>query len=274
LPILDRGGFFTLNHPISHACVAARIPASMAPDGMFISNDEPSFSVRTQTDAKGLIAIANGPSFKTGQGDPDLTCRQTVDWVQRYFNTERIEYRWVNEDYVSVDMLPFVGKLTASTDHIWVATGLNAWGMTAGTMAALILTDLILGNENLWAGIYDSTRVRPLASAVEFAKENLNVGKEWLKDHLVPAPKQAFEDLVPGQGAIIRTDNGTVAAYRDNKGHVHAVSPTCTHLGCTVVWNPVGGTWDCPCHGSRFDIMGRVLYGPAIRDLKKVSISE
>jgi Rieske Fe-S protein len=198
--------------------------------------------------------------------------------VRRHFKAESIDYRWANEDYTSVDMLPFIGKLDSSAEHIWVATGFNGWGMTGGTMAAMVLTDLIQGKDNPWARLYDSTRDRPTPSAAdsaaEFAKENLNVAKEWLKDHILPASKQSVDDVVPGQGAVLRTKEGKVAVFRDQSGNPHAVSAICTHMGCTVAWNSIAGTWDCPCHGSRFDVSGRVLYGPAVRDLERRQIPQ
>jgi glycine/D-amino acid oxidase-like deaminating enzyme/nitrite reductase/ring-hydroxylating ferredoxin subunit len=268
LPILDRGAFFAVNHPIAHACLAARIPSSAAPDGMFISIDEPSFSIRTQPDPQGIVAIVTGPRFKTGQGDAEEACAQSEHWVRRHFQAESITHVWANEDYQSDDSLPFIGRIDADAQHLWVATGLNAWGMTMGTMAAMVLADCIQGKANPWFSTFDSTRARPEPSAVDSALQNLNVAKEWLKGKLFPTPRKEPGELVPGQGMIVGSRDGDLAVYCDDAGDIHAFSATCTHQGCTVAWNPVGKTWDCPCHGSRFDRSGHVLYGPAVRNLE------
>jgi Rieske Fe-S protein len=151
---------------------------------------------------------------------------------------------------------------------LWVATGFLKWGLTNGTAAAMILSDLIAGRKNEWAKLFDSTRVKPLASAAELVKENLNVGRRFLGDHLARPDARSFDALAPGEGAIVRDGTRKVAAYRDEEGELHAVSAVCTHLGCQVKWNRAERSWDCPCHGSRFDVDGEVIQGPAVKGLE------
>jgi len=274
LPFLDRGGYFTTNFPRSHVALAARVAPGTEPDGMFISVEQPSHSVRACPDPSGPLLICTGAAFKTGQADTAALGAELEGWVRRHFTVTGIPYRWTNEDYDSMDRLPYVGRLSSRAKHVRVATGFNAWGMTAGTLSAMILADLVQGRPNEWAATYDSTRIKPTRTAAQrFLKENLNVARGWLHDHVVPAAKRSVAELAPGEGAVVQTREGKVAAYRDEAGAVHAVSAVCTHMGCSVAWNGVARSWDCPCHGSRFDLDGKVLHGPAVADLKPVAIA-
>jgi Rieske Fe-S protein len=137
--------------------------------------------------------------------------------------------------------------------------------MTHGTIAGILLTDLLLGRENPWSRLYDPSRVS-LRAAGEFAKENLNVAAQYV-DHVTSGETDSVQDLPRGSGAVVRRGLKKIAAYRDENGTLHERSAVCTHLGCVVAWNPAEKSWDCPCHGSRFDPEGRVLNGPAIRNL-------
>jgi Rieske Fe-S protein len=132
----------------------------------------------------------------------------------------------------------------------------------------MILTDLINDRPNPWAELFDSTRFKPLASAKELVKENANVGRHFVGDHLGRPDVHSVDDLSPGQGGIVRRGASKVAAYRDEDGTLQEVSAVCTHLGCQVKWNQAERSWDCPCHGSRFDVSGRVIQGPAVKDLE------
>jgi nitrite reductase/ring-hydroxylating ferredoxin subunit len=139
--------------------------------------------------------------------------------------------------------------------------------MTNGTAAAQILADRILGRDNPWAEAFDATRVAPRPSAAAFLQENLGVGWHFVADRLAALRAPTSESLRPGEGAIARHDGVRAACYRDEDGALHTVGMSCTHLGCQVTFNTAERSWDCPCHGSRFDIQGRVLEGPAVKDL-------
>jgi Rieske Fe-S protein len=149
-----------------------------------------------------------------------------------------------------------------------VATGFGGWGMTNGTVAGMLLCDAILGRPNRWAELYDSTRVPKLRGFGKLAKENANVGKRWFADRL-PGRMADVDQIPPGEGRIVSLDGERAAAYRSEEGALVAVSATCTHLGCVVSWNTAEKTWDCPCHGSRFDTNGKVIQGPAVKDLER-----
>jgi Rieske Fe-S protein len=178
-----------------------------------------------------------------------------------------VDYRWSAQDYMPADDIPYIGKVTSGSERIFVGTGFKKWGMTSGTLAAMINADLILGRDNPWASLFDSTRVNLTHSAMSLVTANLDVAKQFVGDHLGSIVSRSVHDLSPGEGRIAHLDGERVAAYRDPDGVLHAVSPICTHMGCVVSWNSAETTWDCPCHGSRFFYDGRVIEGPAVEPL-------
>jgi len=166
-----------------------------------------------------------------------------------------------------VDGLGYIGRNPADKGHILVATGDSGHGMTHGTIAGMLLTDLIAGRANPWETLYDPSR-KSLGSAAEYVKENVNVAKQYF-DYVSPGEVGSVVEIRPGQGALVRQGLGKLAVYRDEEGAIHALSAVCPHLGCIVHWNSLEGTWDCPCHGSRFGTDGAVLNGPAVAGLER-----
>lgn len=271
LPFLNRGGYFATTAPYGDAVLAARLNFAAHGahlNGMFISLDEPSRTVRSAE--QGKLLIFSGETYKTGQADT-LDCMSALeDWARAHFPIEQVEYRWTNEDFESADSLPFIGNSTGATPSIWVATGFSGWGMTTGTVAAQLLADRIRKIPNPWTDVYDSRRWHPMAAAPKFIKENLNVAGEWLRDHLLPGELRPAEQLARGEATVLQSGAGKVAAHRDDAGQLHLVSASCTHMHCIVSWNGVDRTWDCPCHGSRFSVDGEIICGPALANLNKI----
>jgi Rieske Fe-S protein len=172
---------------------------------------------------------------------------------------------------VSFDKLPYIGKLTPGSKHVYVATGFSLWGMSKGTMAGMLLSDLLLGIANPWVDLYDSTRATPFITPKSL-KNNVEVGVHWVGDRIKEAMhSESPTDVKRGEGKLITMDNQKVAAYRDEEGIIHTVSAVCTHLGCLVNWNSAEKSWDCPCHGARYDCQGKILQGPAVQDLAVIS---
>ena len=178
-------------------------------------------------------------------------------------------YRWSAHDYVPVDGLPYIGRLTPRAKQLHVATGFAKWGLTKGTLAAMIVTDSILGRPNPWAYAYDASRLDLTRSFAGLLTANAQIGARFVADRLNTHPLDAIS---PGEGAVVRSGLSQLAVHRDDQGELHALSARCTHLGCIVAWNNAERTWDCPCHGSRFDTDGRVLEGPATADLEQRSV--
>jgi glycine/D-amino acid oxidase-like deaminating enzyme/nitrite reductase/ring-hydroxylating ferredoxin subunit len=268
LPFLDRGLFFTKAHPQRSYAVAARVSADQDPAGMYINVGSPTRSIRTARDEQGLLLLLGGEGHKPG-AEPDTAARYEAleQFGRRHWQAEEFPYRWSTQDYMPVDGVPYVGRLTRRSHHVYVATAFKKWGMTNGTAAALILADLILGRPNTWAKLFNAKRLKPVASAPLFVKENASVAKHFFRDRLNRGDPADIDALAPGEGKLVRVNGRKTAAYRDEHGRLHTSSPICTHLGCHVSWNPAERTWDCPCHGSRFSGEGRVVQGPATRDL-------
>ncbi len=280
LPVINRGQFFAKAFPRAHLVVAAPIAEAKAPDGMFISIDQPTHSIRTTPhDGAGMgagrmLIVVNG-GFKTGhQGDTEAGYDELEQWVRRHFEVGPLAARWFNEDFDSMDGVPYIGRIDSRARHLWVGTGFRAWGITHGTVAGILLTDLIQGRTNPWAEFYDATRIKPLASARRFLSENIGVARHFLTGRLGRDGNLSVKDVQTGQAGVFDTDDGKVAVYRDEDGAVHAVSAICPHLGCTVAWNNGERSWDCPCHGSRFSFDGDILHGPATARLETKDVRQ
>ncbi|MDQ1712003.1 MAG: hypothetical protein QOE45_1453 [Frankiaceae bacterium] len=271
IPFLDRGMFFARQFPKRDYVVAARIDPTHAPDGMFLSTETPTHSVRVTEDGDALLLIVGGEGHTTGRADDtEDRYRRLEAWTTERFGVTDFTHRWSTQDYTSTDRVPFVGRFHPGAKRLWVATAFGAWGMTNGTMSGLLLADLVTGVENPWAGVYDPGRIGPVTTkAKEFVKENVAVAKELVTGYLSPGDVASVDDLAPGEAAVVRTGLSKTAAYRDDDGVLHAVSARCTHLGCVVGWNAAERSWDCPCHGSRFGVDGAVLQGPAVEPLAR-----
>jgi glycine/D-amino acid oxidase-like deaminating enzyme/nitrite reductase/ring-hydroxylating ferredoxin subunit len=270
LPILDRGLFFAKTHPKREYVVAATIDPGRAPRGMYISTEDPIHSVRTTAHDAGRLLIVTGGGHKTGQ-EPrtDERIARLAAWARDRFDVESFDYRWATQDNFSVDRIPYVGRVRRGSEHLFAATGFSGWGMSNGVAAAVLLADLVLERENPWAALYDAKRLKPLASATSFVKENANVARRWFGDRARAATAERdLSTLAKGEGRVLRANGELAAVHRDEAGDLRAVSAVCTHLGCVIAWNPAERSWDCPCHGSRFDATGTVIQGPAVEDLR------
>jgi nitrite reductase/ring-hydroxylating ferredoxin subunit len=175
--------------------------------------------------------------------------------------------------YEPVDNLPYIG-LDPGQAHIYIATGYAGNGMTYGTISGKLLADQIIRRENDWSAVYSPARVKPLASASEFVKENVNVGKRFVLDRINSADEAKISDVPLGEGGIVEIEGHKVAVYRAENGAVHLLEPECTHMGCIVHWNNAEKTWDCPCHGGRYTATGEVVEGPPPTDLKPIKQPE
>ncbi|HET9441829.1 MAG TPA: FAD-dependent oxidoreductase [Acidimicrobiales bacterium] len=266
LPFLDRGGFFAKCEPTRSYALAARLEGPV-PTGMYLSADTPTRSVRA---AMGdTVVVLGGEGHKVGQDDDTRARYDALEgWARDSFPLRSIEHRWSAQDHTPVDGLPFVGR-QAKGSRVLVATGFDKWGMTNGTAAAVVLADEIAGRANRWAGLFDATRQRDPLTSRDLYRANANVARQFVGDRLASLRPPPADSLEPGTGGIVTLDGDKVAAFRDDDGALHAVSPVCTHLGCLVAFNTAERSWDCPCHGSRFTVDGAVIEGPATTDLAR-----
>jgi glycine/D-amino acid oxidase-like deaminating enzyme/nitrite reductase/ring-hydroxylating ferredoxin subunit len=272
-PFLDRGLLFSRLAPYRDVVLGVPVPAAEAPEVMAISTGSEAggtHSVRTAPYGDGQrLLVVTGGQYKSGTtSEVEARYEELTDWVRERFGSAEVAHRWSTQDTSSVDRLPYIGHLPRGGDHVWVATGFSAWGMTNGTLAGTLLADLLQGLHNPWAELYDPRRIELGASAGKLVKENLEVAKE-LTTGFLRAAGGSPDDLGTGEAGVFLTRHGRTAAFRDEQGTLHAVSARCTHMGCSVRFNDAERSWDCPCHGSRFALDGAVLQGPAVEPLEQ-----
>ncbi|MBD2035304.1 FAD-dependent oxidoreductase [Leptolyngbya sp. FACHB-321] len=257
--------------------IAAKVPAGAVAKGLYWDTLDPYHYIRTQTmNSNGQaydLLIVGGEDHKTGQADDaDARYAALETWTkERFPMVESIEYRWSGEVMESADGLAYIGQSPDQAENVYIATGDSGMGMTHGTIAGMLLTDLILGHQNPWKNLYNPGRV-PVGAAADLLTEGVNVVTQyaaWVTGGEIEDAKQ----LTPGTGAIIRHGLTKVAAYCDDAGELHECSAVCPHLGCIVAWNSAEKSWDCPCHGSRFGATGEVINAPTIAGLSAVNAS-
>jgi glycine/D-amino acid oxidase-like deaminating enzyme/nitrite reductase/ring-hydroxylating ferredoxin subunit len=244
--------------------------ANDAPEGLFWDNADPYHYVRREPLAGGgYLLIAGGEDHKTGTEQDTLAAFARLEaYARERLGARTIEYRWSGQILETVDGLPFVGK-TPHTGHTFVASGYSGNGITHGTMAGMLLADLALGRENPWAELYAPSRLKPVASAKDFVTENASVAAHFVGDRLKKPEAPTVDGVRPGEGKIVRRGGEPLAVYRDETGVAQVCSAVCPHLGCLVQWNNAERTWDCPCHGSRFEPSGAIINGPALKGLAR-----
>ena len=266
-PILDRGLFFARCHPHRSYLIAVALEDDLL-EGTFISAGEPLRSLMPHRDTDRELLLVGGEGHRASDRvDVSERYQRLEAWARERFPVVSLDYRWSTQDAIPIDGVPYVGRMSPFSKNVYVATGFRKWGLSNGTVAATILADLILEKPNPWTPVFNSNRLRPLAGGRRFISENVRAGARLVRGLVAPRSSAAPE-LEPGQGTVIERDGDKVAVHMDESGELHAVSAVCTHLGCTVDWNGEEKTWDCPCHGSRFDCKGAVVQGPATVDLE------
>jgi glycine/D-amino acid oxidase-like deaminating enzyme/nitrite reductase/ring-hydroxylating ferredoxin subunit len=269
LPVVDPLALFARMTPAMSYAMAARL-AGPVPEGLHLSIDEPSRSLRPVAGDPDLVILGGG-GHRVGEGNTLAHQRELAAWARSTFSVERIEAEWSAHDLVPSDGVPFIGRAGDGLDLL-VATGFRKWGFSHAGTASLLLADLLDGVEPDWAGPFDPRRpvTTSLGSVSEVVKGNLSVARHLVGDKAGTLSPPSVDDLPPDSGGIAELDGTKVAAHRDAAGSLTVRSATCTHLGCPVAWNAAATTWDCPCHGSRFAVDGSVLAGPATTPLEPI----
>jgi glycine/D-amino acid oxidase-like deaminating enzyme/nitrite reductase/ring-hydroxylating ferredoxin subunit len=279
-PFTDLFAIHTKQAPYHTYVIAARVAAGAITPALYWDMGDPYHYVRLQRTTNAELGgdnadpvdllIVGGEDHKAGHAqDAEARYAALEAWMRRWFPAAgEVEFRWSGQVMETQDGLAFIGRNPADSPNVYVATGDSGMGLTHGTIAGILITDLIAGRPNPWTDLYDPSRVRTGAAA-EFVKENLDVALQYTS-WLTGGEVASADEIVPNTGAVVREGLRKVAAFRDEAGELHRRSAVCTHLGCIVAWNAAASTWDCPCHGSRFDPYGTVVNGPAVEDLRKL----
>ena len=242
------------------------------PDALFWDDAEPYHYIRWASSDDPHLLLIGGADHKTGQGNQEDNCfQQLEDYARERFNIQAVEYRWSAEWFEPVDGLPYAGRVP-NWEHVFVATGFSGTGMTLGPVAGKLIADLILERPNPLADALAPGRIDIAASAGSFLSENLNAAYRFVADRFKGATIESLDEIGLGQGRLVTYQGKQLALYRDDRGNLHALSPSCTHAGCIVQWNEAESTWDCPCHGGRYTAEGKIVYGPPPSDLKREEI--
>lgn len=261
------------NAPYRSYVIAATLKNGAYPPHLVYDMQDPYHYFRTHTIDGQQYLIAGGHDHKTGHGDPEQSFADLIACTGELYDIDTVVARWSAQYYVPADGLPYIGHLPGGSEGIYAATGFNGNGMILGTVSARVLSDLILTGESEYKELFDPARIKPIAGFAEVVKENIDVVKKFVGDRFGIDEIDSFSEIPSDSGAIVEYQGEKLAVYRDAKGEVHALDPVCTHAKCIVQWNNAEKSWDCPCHGARFDCQGQVLTGPARANLEKIDVT-
>lgn len=244
-------------------------------DGMYIQSCNPVISFRTaKYNGKNLLIIA-GSGHRTGQADGKIedSFINLENYIKNYYPNAEVKFKWSTEDCITLDKIPYIGEFSNLLPNMYVATGFKKWGMSTAHVAGKIISDLIIGNKNKYAEIYKATRLKPIKNIKEFGNMLKESTYSLLINKIKPA-KDVYEKIPLGDGGIVEIDGEKIGVYKREDGKVFAVKPYCGHLGCLVSWNNLEKTWDCPCHGSRYDYMGNIITEPTVKRLEEIKLED
>ncbi|PZD96010.1 FAD-dependent oxidoreductase [Paenibacillus sambharensis] len=244
------------------------------PGGMYISADQPKRSLRSTAYNGQQLIIVGGEGHKTGHETDTLKMYGALEqFAKEQFGDIAIPYRWSAQDVVTLDRVPYIGPITGKHPHVHIATGFHKWGMSNGTLSALLLRDMIAGRDNSYAELFAPSRFHAGSDIKTFVVQNADVAKNYVKGKMETINRDPGE-LQKCEGAVVTMNGKRAGAYKDENGNYHVVDTTCTHMGCELEWNNGERSWDCPCHGSRFSYTGDVIEGPATKALSKMDWPE
>lgn len=271
-PFINAPGYYFLKMYQSTSYVIGVDIGDNVFDGMFINTKSPIFSYRFANYNNKKILLVGGADHKTGS-KIDLSNAYSIleNEVKKFYPKCNVLYRWNTEDCITLDKIPYIGKFSNLMPNMYIGTGFNKWGMTSSNVAANIITNNILGKINNYEDVFKSTRFHPIKNNEELG----NMIKESTNSILLnkfKVPEKDLDSIKNDTGAVLEIDGEKLGIYKDKDGNIFSIKPICTHLGCLLSWNNIDKTWDCPCHGSRFDYTGKNIYNPAIKDLDKIEI--
>ncbi|WP_082233230.1 FAD-dependent oxidoreductase [Halobacillus massiliensis] len=274
-PFNDFEGVYFSRLHIERSYTIAVKTEDYVPAGMYLRAGSPKRSIRSALDEKGdSLLLIGGEGHTSGQKENTNRCYENLlEFAKKYWKVTDVPYKWSSQDISTLDQVPYIGPVTETNSNVYVATGFSKWGMTNGTIAAKVITDQISKVSNKYEELFKPSRFNANKDIPNFAFENLDVAKEFIKGKL-NRKDHTVENIKRGEASIVRYNGKKGGAYKDEEGNVTVVDTSCTHMGCDVAWNNAENSWDCPCHGSRFTAEGEVIEGPAVKPLKLFYRSE
>jgi glycine/D-amino acid oxidase-like deaminating enzyme/nitrite reductase/ring-hydroxylating ferredoxin subunit len=261
--------------PYRSYALAVKLNDDKYPGALVYDMHDPYRYYRTQEVNGQKYLVVGGEDHKTGHNENTDFCFSKLDsYISKYFDIDEVSFKWSSEFFEPTDGLPYIGHLPGFVDNVYVATGFSGNGMTYSHVAARLLTDLIVTGESEFKDVFSPNRIKPVAGFSNFIKENADVVKEFIGKRLSKESIESLVEIAKGEGKVVKYEGESIALYRDERGTLHAVNPVCTHAKCIVQWNSSEKSWDCPCHGARYTADGRVLTGPASKDLEIVELKD
>ena len=262
--------------PYRSYAIAVALNDDNYPENLSYDMYDPYHYHRTQNiDGKNYL-IVGGEDHKTAHEENTDACLLNLEaYVRKFYNVQSVPFKWSSQYYEPADGLPYIGHMPGSAKgNIYVATGFGGNGMTWSHVSALLLSDMLTGVQSPYEELFAPGRIKPVAGFTAFVKENADVAKEFVKGYFTREKLESLSDIAHGEGKVVTYEGEKIALYKDAGGQLHAISPVCTHMKCNVAWNTTEQSWDCPCHGARFDCDGNVMTGPASKGLEKINLEE
>ena len=263
-PFLNVPGYYFMRMHQERSYVLA-LENAQDVNGMYIDNDKNGYSFRNY---KNLLLLGGVPQ-RTGENEAGGAYDKLRKVAKELYPNSIEKYHWSAQDCVALDTIPYIGHYSTKTPNLYVATGFKKWGMTSSMVASMIISDMILEKKNDFSEIFSPKRFDMSASMKNAANDIMKTAKNFIAQR-INIPEEHIGNIQNGQGKIIEYKGKKAGVYKDNEGKVFAVSTKCPHLGCELHWNADELTWDCPCHGSRFDYKGSWVESPATTCLDNV----
>lgn len=241
--------------------------AERLPDALFLDTADPYHYLRLAASNDPRLVIVGGADHRVAQGDERRSVEQLEAYARERLTVEAVEHRWSAELFEPADGLPLAGQAPLRK-NLFIATGFSGTGLTMGTMAGTLIAELVLGRKPALAKVLSPSRVKPLAAGAKVVSENVSVARHLIAGRFSGEPVATLDEIGRGEGRLVKYQGQSLAVYRGEAGELYLLSPKCTHAGCYVHWNGFEKTWDCPCHGGRYDAMGARIYGPPPADLE------
>jgi hypothetical protein len=263
------------NAPYRSYAIAVTLNNNAYPDGLAYDMFDPYHYYRTQNVDGTNYLIVGGEDHKTGhEKNTDACFNELIAHTRKYFDVAAVTHRWSSQYFEPSDGLAYIGHLPGNPNNVYVATGYGGNGITYSHIAAITLSDLIIKGESEYADLFKPGRIKPVAGFEAFVKENADVVAQFVGKRIGADKINELADIAPGEGRLVKYEGDTIAVYKDETGKLFALNPVCTHAKCVVDWNRAEQSWDCPCHGARYNLNGEVLTGPARKGLEKIEIED